>query len=307
MRAVIHILPGVAIFIAAISSSSIAQVASQASQFDSFRGDGYYWYKSEPEPAKLKPKEKPKTQVSPIDAQQPLSVEWFRQNMPKLLDMAVDNPTKENVANYMYAQRVVLDKSQKFSEQVKDVVATDPFLDENNRVPFAQFAQNEFIRDANKSKRQILDFVARQAGIWVFVDKPEKCSACAAYVNDVLTSPVGGIQKEHGFSVRVVDVGTEKGRIAAKKLGLKVTPTTVLAIPPNGYYLVSQGLMASDRLHERIIIAAKTNGLLTEEYLAKVNPYDKDVLSKKDLDGFALNGNPTQVMSALRQQIKGEK
>ena len=221
--------------------------------------------------------------------------------------MAIDNPTKENVANYMYAQRVVLDKSQNFSERVKEVVATDPFLDENNRVPLAQFAQVEFTRQERRGRAEALDFIAKSAGIWVFIDKPEKCTACAAYVNDVLLSPVGGIKKEHGFSVRVVDVSTEAGINAARRLSLTVTPTTVLVIPPNGYYLVSQGLMSSERLHERIVIAAKTNGLLTPEQMVKINPYGKGVMSKADIDGFPITGNPSDAMSSLRKKINGEK
>lgn len=304
-------LPGVALVLACTASVVSAQGSGRPSQFEPFQGDGYYWYKQDPEQEKPKKPEPPKPAPSPSEAKseepKSLSVEWLRLNLPKLLDVAIEKPTKENVANYMYAQRVVLDKAQVFSEKAKDVVATDPFLDENNRVPFAQFAQAEFNRKFNKDRGEALDFISKNAGIWVFIDKPNKCSACAAYVNDVLLSPVGGLQKEHGFSVRVIDVSTEIGMTAARRLSLKVTPTTMLVIPPNGYYLVSQGLMASDRLHERIIIAAKTNGLLTPEYIAKISPYGNGILTPSDLDKLATTGTPSQVMTLLREKIKGEK
>lgn len=305
-------LPCVGFVLVLAASAASSQGASRPSQFESFKGDGYYWYNVPPE--EEQPQKKPQEKEVPSQSATPpssgpktFSTEWMRVNLPKLLDMAIDNPTKENVANYMYAQRVVLDKSQNFSERVKEVVATDPFLDENNRVPLAQFAQVEFTRQERRGRAEALDFIAKSAGIWVFIDKPEKCTACAAYVNDVLLSPVGGIKKEHGFSVRVVDVSTEAGINAARRLSLTVTPTTVLVIPPNGYYLVSQGLMSSERLHERIVIAAKTNGLLTPEQMVKINPYGKGVMSKADIDGFPITGNPSDAMSSLRKKINGEK
>jgi len=289
--------------------SPVNSFSARPSQFDDFKGDGYYWYKKEPE---VKPEEKPKPAPAPVAApskQEPkaLSVEWFRLNMPKLLDAAIDNPTKENVANYMYAQRVLLDKSQNFSTAVKEVVAMDPYLDENNRVPIAQFAQPGFERGISNSKTAALDFLGSQAGLWVFVDEPDKCSACETYVQNILVGSKAnkGIATLHKFDFRKINVRTPEGQAAAKRLNLKVTPTTMLVIPPKSFYLVSQGLMSQPALTDRLLIAAKTGGHLPKEYLERVNPYDKGVLTTDDLNGVAPSNDPAAVMKSMRDRIKG--
>ncbi len=282
----------------------------RASQFEPFKGDGYYWYRQEPEPTAPKPKQEvPKSVVSVAKpGPKPLSMEWMRENAPKLLDIAANNPTHENVANYMYAQRVILDRSQNFSEQVKTVVAMDPFLDENNRVPIAQFAQPGFLRAIKKGQEEVLQHLAGKAGLWVFVDSPDKCSACEGYVRDVLVgnSSAKGVARQYGFDFRKIDVSTEAGRNAAKRLNLKVTPTTVLVVPPAGYYLVSQGLMSQTQLQDRLLIASKTAGQLPKDLEQKVNPYNKDVLSTEDMNGLTASADPAVVMKELRQRIKGE-
>lgn len=285
--------------------------SARPSQFDDFKGDGYYWYKREPE---VKPEEKPKPVPPPAPTPAPakqetkaLSAEWFRVNMPKLLDAAIDDPSKENVANYMYAQRVLLDKSQNFSSVVKEVVAMDPFLDENNRVPIAQFAQPAFERGISSAKTAALDYLGSQAGLWVFVDDPEKCSACEGYVNNILVGSRAnkGIALLHNFDFRKINVRTPEGSAAAKRLGLKVTPTTMLVIPPKGYYLVSQGLMSQPGLADRLLIAAKTGGHLPKEYIERTNPYNKGVLSTDEMSGLEANKDPAEVIKSMRDRIKG--
>ncbi len=287
-----------------------------SSMFEPFKGDGFYWYKKQVDPEVVKPEEPPKPVAAPATPAKPvkklpsaMSTEWLRENMPKLRDIAIDNPTKENVANYMYAQRVVLDKSQNFASAVKEVVATDPFLDENNRVPFSQYAQVFQLREISKAKVDILNHLSNLTGIWVFVDTPDKCSGCESYVNDVLVGGNGvpGIATQHKFHFKKIYVNTPEGKLAAENLKLKVTPTTVLVSPPNNFFLVSQGLMAQDQLVDRIVVAAKSQDLLPKSLLERVDPYSKGVMSGSDFDGFSPTASPSDVMKNMRERINGEK
>jgi len=294
-----------------VLAASVQAQSARPSQFEPFKGDGYYWYRQDPEPAPVQPPkpEAPKPVVSVVNSgPKPLSMEWMRENAPKLLDIAANNPTPENVSNYMYAQRVILDRSQNFSESVKSVVAMDPFLDENNRVPIAQFAQPGFLRAVKKGQDEVLEHLAGKAGLWVFVDTPEKCAACEGYVRDVLVGSHSskGVAMQYGFNFRKIDVNTQAGRNAAKRLNLKVTPTTVLVVPPTGYYLVSQGLMSHTQLQSRLLVASKAAGHLPKDLEQKVNPYNKDVLSTQDMNGLSAHSDPSAVMNELRQRIKGE-
>lgn len=282
------------------------------STFGEFKGDGYYWYRQDPVPAPEK-LDVPKAPVSaPASKVKPepkaLSSEWMRVNLPKLLDLAVDKPSPENVSNYMYAQRVLLDKAQNFSQSVKEVVATDPFLDENNRVPFAQFAQLQFTREADKNRDAVMEHVATKAGIWVFLDSPSKCSACEQYVANVLVGANGGIglADKFRFNFKKIYINTPEGQAAAKRFNLKVTPTTVLVVPPSGYYLVSQGLMSKDTLQDRILLSAKVGGLLTPDMSEMINPYSKGVLKTNDINSGSVGNDASAIMKNMRQRIKGE-
>lgn len=282
-------------------------------QFGNFQGDGYYWYKQDPEPEEVKPEKPPVPTPAPAAKAsapkqiKPMSSEWLRENLPKLMDLAVDNPTKENVANYMYAQRILLDKAQNFSEQVKTVVATDPFLDENNRMPLSQFAQAGFARGIGRAEEEALKFVAGKAGLWVFVDTPDKCSACATYASEIIQGSGGdaGVAKRYNFNSRVINVSTRDGLTAARKLGLSVTPTTVLVVPPRGIYVVSQGLMSQSQLKERILIAAKSTEMLPQAMLKSINPYSNGILSTAEINSAKAHKDPSEVIKQFRMRLQG--
>jgi conjugal transfer pilus assembly protein TraF len=82
-----------------------------------------------------------------------LSVEWIKENLEKYKVFAIDNPTPENVAAFMYLQRVMLDKSQRFAEQVKHVVQLDPYLDQGTRRPIATYGGTEFSKERTAQGR----------------------------------------------------------------------------------------------------------------------------------------------------------
>ena len=290
------------------------QVSSQPSQFAPFKGEGYYWYQQDPEedpppkiepPKPLAPAPAPKASEPPPKA---LSVAWLKINLPRLLEVATDHPTPENVANYMYAQRILLDKSQAVADASKEVVAADPFLDENNRFPVAQYAQLDFLRTAKKGQDSVLAHLGKTSGIWVFVDTPDKCSACEDYVKNVLLGYKGspGIATQFGFNFRKIYINTPEGKVAAKKLNLKVAPTTVLVMPPSEYFLVSQGLMGQSTLSDRLLLAGKMSGTLPSEMLALVNPYSKGVLTSEEINADLKGQEPSDVMKNLRERIKGK-
>jgi conjugal transfer pilus assembly protein TraF len=84
--------------------------------------EGWFWYKDPKErPVQLPPKSMLPLPAKPKETE-PLSVEWLKKQMPVLLDRAIDNPTRENVEAYLYAQRLAMDKSQRFAEMSQRVV-----------------------------------------------------------------------------------------------------------------------------------------------------------------------------------------
>jgi conjugal transfer pilus assembly protein TraF len=271
-----------------LSLPAMAQEEPAAGQFFSRKSEGWYWYidprdEVKPEPPKVHPVKPAAKTPEPAKAA-PFSVEWLRTNMPKLLDAAVNDPTKENVEAYLYAQRVTMDKSQRYAEQSQRVVAADPFLDENNRVPIASYTKPFFLRQAQEGKLEALRHVATVGGLWVFFDS--KCNFCQPQVNTA-----NELAKKYGLITKFISMDGKglpnvkqfvRDSGQAKRLNLKITPTTVLVVPPNNFFVVSQGIMAQDQLSDRILLAADSNALLPKELSAKMNSYDRGVLTSDD-------------------------
>ncbi|SMC28616.1 plasmid transfer operon protein, partial [Desulfacinum hydrothermale DSM 13146] len=103
--------------------------------------------------------------VSQPEKPKPLSVRWIRENLPKLLDTAIDDPTPENVAAYLYAHRIMMDKAQNFAKVSYRVSRLDPLLNEETRFPFSNAMRAGFFRLQNEAKKAALkEDIARKAG-----------------------------------------------------------------------------------------------------------------------------------------------
>lgn len=297
--------------IAGLAGLAHADTGDVSPRFIERKSEGWFFYKDPKEQAPP-PLVQPPKQPEPAPAKQekpkeePFSVSWLRENMPKLLDAAIDDPTKDNVEAYMYAQRVAMDKSQRYAEMTTRVVASDPFLDENNRVPIASYTKPFFLRNAQAGVKEALKHVATVGGLWVFFDS--KCNFCRPQVNTVQH-----LAKEYGFVTKFIsmDGGTlpnvkdfVKNTGQAGILNLRVTPTTVLVVPPNNYYIVSQGMMAQDQLSERIIIAADSNDLLPKDIALKIHTYDRGVLTNEDTKQGA-GDDPKKWVQYLKNKLEG--
>lgn len=277
-----------------------------AGRFIERKAEGWFWYKDPKEEKKKAPEPEQPVVAQAGKKDEPFSVEWLRKNMPVLLSRAIDNPTKDNVAAYLYAQRVAMDKSQIFSEVAQKVVYADPFLDENNRVPLSTFAKPFFLRSLGGAGEEALKHLAGVGGIWMFFDSTcEFCKTQATTIEEM--------RKRYGFFVKYISTDGKglpnlpewvKDNGHAAMLNLRVTPTTVFVVPPNNYYIVSQGMMAQDQLAERVLVAAESNKLLPKPLLAKLNLYERGVLKPEDTSRGA-GDDPAEWVNYLKERLKG--
>lgn len=296
------------------------EVEQKDPNFLKSKEDGWFWYKDPkdeapkpvvkaPEPAPVEPKKEEKKVEAPKEEIKPFSVEWLRKNMKVLLDRAIDDPTNENVTAYFYAQRVAMDKAQNYAEMARTVVASDPFLDENNRVPIASFATAQMGRNMNRAKEDALKYLSTVGGLFVFFSS--SCEFCRPQVNTVKE-----VAKKYGMTVKFVSMDGKglPGLLAdnewvkdsgqAKRLNVKLTPTTVFATPPNNYSVISQGLMAQDGLSDRLLLAAQSNNLLPKEILAGIEKYQRGVLKPDDMKDGA-GDDPKVWIEKLKARLDG--
>ncbi|MDN5557702.1 MAG: conjugal transfer protein TraF, partial [Acinetobacter sp.] len=102
------------------------------------------WYcDDEPEPVKATPAQRPKQeqvaspQPSPVlrDLSKLKTAEELRQELKIREDLAVMNPTEQNIKNYLDAWHMTMDKGTVFADQWRRVVWTNPQYDYSLKNP----------------------------------------------------------------------------------------------------------------------------------------------------------------------------
>lgn len=286
---------------------------------------GWFWYEEppaeeliEPEPIAPSPQPVPEKKEEPSIAKssgpKPLSAEWFRKNMEKYRDKAIDDPTHENVSTYMYLQRVMLDKAEKFSEVSQRVVMADALLDENSRRPIATFGA--FAKDemSTKGTEKAAKKLAEAAGLWFFYDST--CEFCVKQAG-----VLKGLMNAYGFKVLAIardgaqlpggsfpDFTIDRGQ--SKKLGVDATPALFLVKPGEngGAIQLGQGLLAGDEIIKRSIALAHQNGWLNDndyQETRKVNPIQIETRTIQNLDENIMD-NPADLVKIIRNDLKNQ-
>ena len=255
--------------------------------------------KTEPPPAK------------PLEAK-PLSAEWFRKNMEKYRDKAIDEPTAQNLSAYMYLQRVMLDKAEKFTEVSQQVVMSDPVLDENSRRPIATFGAFAMDDRASQGTEKAAKKLAENAGLWFFY-----ASTCEFCIKEA--GVLKGLMNAYGFKVLPIaldglplpsgefpDFTIDRGQ--AKKLGVETTPALFLVKPGQngGAIQLGQGLLSGDEIIKRTIALSRQNGWLNNtDYndTLKVKPMQVDNQTIQGINERVME-NPNELVKTIRDNLR---
>lgn len=259
--------------------------------------------KEKKEPSSTKPKEPESVKVD---------VEWLKKNYPVLEQKAIDNPSKENIEAYLYTKRVILDKAQRFSEAVMKTTNEDPFLNENNRIPYAT-SGSASVRSADyQAQQKALRELSETGGLIVFVDGV--CRFCEKQL-PILKS----IRNEFGLEYLVISTDGRAPKSADKfvkdnglfrKLSLQLTPTIVY-VPkpkaysgqdPNKYLIVSQGYYAQDELIKQIAFAGFNSSLLSKNVMKDLDVWNTGVVGSSDLVNLRIK-NPSELKSVLQPYL----
>lgn len=296
--------------------AAVAGAGRAESPFYQDKERGWHWY--EDPPAK---KEQPPEKVEPLRPAPPpsaktpepkgpamFSAAWLRENMDKLRDDAIDHPDDPaKVRAFLYSQRVLMDKAQRFASSASTMAQTDPLLDETNRIPMDAAAIAAVQQGISKDREEALKYMAGVGGILFFFDST--CPHCTTQF-----AALEWLKKDHGFTVKNISVdgkpipgmsvGWVRDEGQAKALGLTIMPTTIFAVPPDRYYIISQGYHSAQTLGEKIVMAALGDKLLPERLVKSQQVYERGVLTAEDLRDPAVNSTDTKAwVDSLRKKL----
>lgn len=305
-----------------VSDGRLQKASLPTQEYYQGKERGWFWYEDPPDeeelplpqpaPAPQKPEE-PKQEPKAED-EKPMSSGWFRKNMVKFRDKAVDEPTQDNVAMYLYLQRVMLDKAERFAEASQITVMSDALLDENSRRPIANFGSQAKDEMAAKGVKEAAMKLAKMAGLWFFYSSD--CSFCIKQ-----SGVLRGLMNSLGFKVLPIaldglplpngdfkDFTTDQGQ--AKKMGVETTPALFLVKPGNsgGVIQLGQGLLSGEDIVNRAIMLAHQQGWLTEsdfENTRKVKTLEIDTTTLNRVDDKAIS-NPAKFVDMMRENLKSQ-
>ena len=225
--------------------------------------EGWFWYEH------FQDEEKPEdeNQADNNHNPKPLSTAWIRQNIGQYLDKAIDEPTKENISHYLYLDRLVKEKSEQFARVGKQVIESDPMLDENVRRPISPAAAKMKDDIAYQAKEEILRKIAKITGL-VFYYRGN-CKLCHLQAQSVL------LMKElYGFELipfstdgilipQLPDSRIELSPHPA--LNIQAYPALYLMQPPDNIVLLRQGGLSFTELSNRIISVSAQQKWITQQ------------------------------------------
>ncbi|MCK5531589.1 MAG: conjugal transfer protein TraF [Halopseudomonas aestusnigri] len=297
--------------LAVVAATSSAAVAADTSiPGNSFYQDkerGWFWYE---EPVEEATEEKPEPEQAAVPVEQPEaeettqpeeleprvgSVAWIRANLPMLRDKAIEDPTDENIQAYYYAQRLMLDMSERFARRTNEVISSDPFLDEDLRSPASNAAAEAIAKDAVAKRDMLLERVAGKAAL-IFFYEGNNCRMCGPTI-----SSLESLAHRYKFTVMAVSMDgaalpgnpfgpTQYDSGLAEHLGVLTTPAIAIALPPNSTEIVSYSAVSMEAASMRILNASKRLNIITEnelhatERINNIGLIDNQALSNQSSD-----------------------
>ncbi len=306
-------------------------------------GEGWWYYQKDPEPKKIM-KKKPKVTASapapapkaqpkpkPVEEEAPAvgSTKWLQQNIESYKQLAIDNPTVENLKAFLYIQKLAIDRAEQFAQAGRMAMQGDPLLDASSKTPLGGSAN--VTRDAyiSQEQKRLLHKIFKKVGVfYLFKDR--------CYLCDLQSDVLKELSNAYGITVKAVSLDQPSdGSISAKNFpDYDIAPELrhelkVLALPATFLYNAEtdeikpllQGMVTASTFNSRTIDAAMKYNWIDKTDYRYVKPFDdaisisemfsmgsdfsKRVQSKGGKDPYGKNTNfiaPSELVDMIQDQ-----
>lgn len=288
---------------------------------------GWHWYnEEEPQPEEAPPEESAQTPPpeKPVEKEKPeppktvkLDNAWLRENMPRLLDDAMNNPDDENkLAAYWLVHRLAVDQATKFQDSTRRLYMTNPELSasENARRPTSQIAVKIRDAEAAQSKRAVLQAIFERAGIWFFYRSD--CRYCQQeapvlkaiereFMVNMLPISLDGLPLPGG---EFPDYVTDRDYSRASMLGVRSTPSIYLVTNDGSQiHMLAEGVIPGDELVDTILYVARKAGVINEQELQQTREVQQVFTNKEEgpleVPREWVDGDPKKLVETLKARM----
>ena len=253
------------LFLAIVSYSSYGKEQQSSSAFGDNNyflqrsEEGYFWYKDPVE------EEEPGQQQMTPQSQEPDPLEQlkaYQKDIERARAKAVMNPTEENVMNYMYVQKEVMDRATLFSDVWKRVVWKTPELDYTQTVPTNNLAKKQYVKLRKEKIKKSIEEASKEYGFFYFFRGT--CDYCHVF------SPVVRMFSEK-YGIEVIPVSLDGGVMEdfprpradngwGETLGVSTVPALFLVKPSTQEVIkVANGMTSMQDLEERVYQLTSVN------------------------------------------------
>lgn len=209
------------------------------------RAEGWHWYETKP----IEEEDEQK-QLATAEA----NISAMRKELERRLNLAIDNPTRDNITNYIRLQKQVTDKSQRFASNWMKVIYTTPELDESIKSPVNQSSIHVYHSLQQAEREQLIRNLAQEYGLFFFFKS--SCKFCEAFAPTVKR-----FSDKYGFKVMAIamDGGQLEGFTIlpdngmATKLGVTVAPAVIaLNVRTRRLIPIAYGMISEADMETRI-------------------------------------------------------
>lgn len=273
----------VLLLIAAFCCSTNADPTKTNENWLERKSEGFFWYKDpqETETPEEEPPPAPSPTTSVTRTQDdgaenpltPLSTAWLKVNIPKYLEAAIDDPSPENVAAFVYLQKYAMDKSFAFMDSMQEVVLGNAMLDESTRRPTATFGNRQLDDIATANTEGLVNRIGNSAGLFFFLDD-SKASLAQANVVEMF-------EQQYPFSTVWISIGPppsipgkeiKANNGHAEIMGVQQLPALVLMSADGTYDIISQSVVSLSDIKSRVLIGAKRLAVISDDDFNSTRP-----------------------------------
>ena len=156
----------------------------------------------------------------------------FKADMEKARQIAVWNPTEENLKRYYAFQKVTLDKAGLFADNWRRMIWADPSMDYNLVRPVSDLGKSEWMDERNSDRDLFFRRISAEVGIY-YVFR-ESCGPCRVQgpimynFNQRYGINIHAISTDGSKSALFPDAKPDQGQLAAWGINNRVTPAYLI-------------------------------------------------------------------------------